>query len=675
MRCIIATSAVLILALPASGAAQTQVSSAPSGGRTLVALNVAGAEPGTFPRELDLQSGALDVVDKNGRRMLRASSATSFLVHLPERLPKDFLLELELIPKTTASSIDFSVEGTRIEDQGDESTHLMWFSSNVRAVGGGSHFDAPMPPSMHAALAGVPTQVAVSVQDRLIRIYTNGQLTQTIPNRKFVRNPFVRVFLGGENDEQEAVYLSSLRISDMGLSTATATNASTAGSREPPGSLGSQQGGASGGIPGSNNRGSNNPNSTGSSSGAPVPNAITNLTVTDSPAGPVVNWLGVQGAVYTVERWLVADPRCCAASSPASPPLSSPPWQDSPLPVSGTYMYKVTSMTSSSSITAEVQFAYTRLSSGQPLPDRTQPPERVQTTTSTSPAPAPSKDTSTVPPPSSSSVASGRYRVTMTGVQVARPTADDPLDRDGKADEIFANAIVVRWDRQGSRPLGTLIVKSREYGDVGDGKTWTYRIRAGTALPSGGITTGNVVPFGFVPSSTASTPNAETFPITLWEGTLVDGGEAVVLFPSLWERDIDDIAYVNYTRNWINNTAPVLQSQVLLNQYSSPALMVTMGPTDIGSFGQAAAGTTFTQPNYGVYAIPGHSLIAPVDRLIGMMTVAGALAYPERILVVTREKLASLAVGGHTDLQVPLIEHALGTDGIYTMYLRVERLP
>jgi hypothetical protein len=31
-------------------------------------------------------------------------------------------------------------------------------------------------------------------------------------------------------------------------------------------------------------------------------------------------------------------------------------------------------------------------------------------------------------------------------------------------------------------------------------------------------------------------------------------------------------------------------------------------------------------------------------------------------------------VGGHTDLQIPLIENALGTDGIYTMYLRIERL-
>src|SRR5688500_17304778 len=124
----------------------------------------------------------------------------------------------------------------------------------------------------------------------------------------------------------------------------------------------------------------------------------------------------------------------------------------------------------------------------------------------------------------------------------------------------------------------------------------------------------------------------------------------------------------------MNNTAPVLQSPLLLTQYGSSALMWTMGPTDIPTFARAAAGTTFTLPNYGVYAIPAMSLMAPVDRLIGMLTVGGALAYPERILVITREKLATLAVGGYADLQIPLIESALGTDGVYTMYLRVERL-
>jgi hypothetical protein len=160
----------------------------------------------------------------------------------------------------------------------------------------------------------------------------------------------------------------------------------------------------------------------------------------------------------------------------------------------------------------------------------------------------------------------------------------------------------------------------------------------------------------------------------LWEGTLTQGGEAVVLFPSIWERDLDDVAYKNYTGNWMNNKAPILESQYMKNQYSSNALMATVGPSDAATFAQAAAGTTFTQPIYGVYAWPALSLTAPVDRPIGMTTIYGALGYQERIVVLTQEKLASLAVGATTDLQIPLIEGALGTDGIYTVYIRIERI-
>ena len=66
--------------------------------------------------------------------------------------------------------------------------------------------------------------------------------------------------------------------------------------------------------------------------------------------------------------------------------------------------------------------------------------------------------------------------------------------------------------------------------------------------------------------------------------------------------------------------------------------------------------------------------MTPSDRLIGMTTISGTLAYPERIVVITHEKLANLQPGQYTDIPIPLVESAFGTDGIYTMYLRVERI-
>ena len=421
----------------------------------------------------------------------------------------------------------------------------------------------------------------------------------------------------------------------------------------------------------------------GNKGGGNKPDSVTGIVVTASTAGPTVTWKSIDKATYQVKRWKSTDANCCNNASASG--LSATSWQDLPLPSSGTYIYRVTATTNSGQVLGDAQFSYTAPPAPAPAPAPAPiiatvvPPAAIVGTIAPAPAPAPAPITAvttTAPIAGTAllSAGSGRYRVTMTGIQVAKPTVDDPLDRDGKADEIFANAVVVRWDRANNSRLGTAIVKSREYGDIGTSNTWPQRIRAGTALPSGGITGGNAVPIGFVPSSPSGTPGAETFPFQMWEGQLTDGGEAIVLFWSVWERDIDDVAYKNYTANWMNNRAPVLESELLKNQYSSTALMSIMGPTDAGTFAQAAAGTTFTQPNYGVFAWPALSLAAPVDRMIGMMSVYGALGYPERILVLTREKVASLTVGGYTDLQIPLIEAAVGTDGIYTVYLRVERI-
>jgi hypothetical protein len=773
MKSAVVCGAVLAVAIATSGVAQVQQVSggrAPVGGRTLVAVSFAGTPAGDFPAGIEPNTGALEVVDKNGQRMLRATSESSFLVTLPELMPQDFLLEFDLIPKTGHGGYDFSVEGTKEIDQGPQSINLLWHSTNVRGVGGGgtNGFDAPMPEAVRVGLAGAPTTVAVAVTNQRIQFFANGTLTHTLPNRRFARSRILRIALGGENADDGAVYLSSFRVAAMGAAATVATNQNASmGQNGGPNFNG---GGGPGGAPG------NAPSGVGSN--APQPNGIANLTVTDTPAGPLVTWTAVTGATYLVQRWLDANPACCASASPANPALTSLSWQDTPLPFNGAYTYRVTATTSSGSSTTQASFNYTSApASGRQMPTpTTTPTTSVQvpaspgaiasgplvtqpatttpsvqvpaspgamvsgplvvqpaTTTTTNPTmlpAAPAGAAATFPNTTSTnsgnnsgsttactggtsgvsggasstplsggaagtsmmpntcstanntsnsntatSATTGGYRVTMTGLTVTKPTIDDPLDRDGKADEIYANAIVVRWDRKGSQWLGTSIVKSRDYGDIGNSNNWPARIKAGTASQNtGGITSGNTVPSGFAPTSAFGPPMADQFPMVVWQGTLTDGGEAIVLFPSVWEKDLDPVGYNNYTTNWKTNSAPVLTSQLLLNQYASPTLKMETGPGDPNTVGQAAAGPTFTGPNYGVHVIPGTTLMTPSDRLIGMMTISGTLAYPERIVVITHEKLANLQPGQHTDIPIPLIESALGADGIYTLYLRIERI-
>jgi len=417
----------------------------------------------------------------------------------------------------------------------------------------------------------------------------------------------------------------------------------------------------------------------GKGGGANKPDSVTGISISAGASGPVVKWNTIDKATFQVQRSKSGD-TCCNNSSVAG--LTTNSWQDALLPSSGTYIYKVTATLNSGAVVGQAQYVYTAPAPVAPTTVTTTiaPPTLATEPILVQPAPAPAPATAILVAPTTTTATgmitkvTGSYRVTVTGVQVGRQTVDDPIDRDGKADEVYAASIIVRVDRTiGTRNPAPTFVKSREYGDVGTGQ-WPQRIRAGTALPSGGIIGGNAVPIGFVASSPSGSPSGETFPFTLWEGSLTDQGEAVVLIPSLWERDIDDVAFKNYTGNWLSNRTPLLESDYMKNQYTSNSLMATVGPSDAGTLATAAAGTTFTQPIYGIYAWPALSLTSPVDRPIGLSTYYGTLGYQERIIVLTREKLASLAVGATTDLSIPLIEAGVGTDGIYTMYVRIERI-
>jgi hypothetical protein len=79
-----------------------------------------------------------------------------------------------------------------------------------------------------------------------------------------------------------------------------------------------------------------------------------------------------------------------------------------------------------------------------------------------------------------------------------------------------------------------------------------------------------------------------------------------------------------------------------------------------------------TGPVYGNYVI-GLDWLSSVDRMIGMTGATGNPIYSERILVLTREKLAGMVVGGTTDVQVQLNE-TMPSSAIYKMILRVERI-
>jgi hypothetical protein len=368
--------------------------------------------------------------------------------------------------------------------------------------------------------------------------------------------------------------------------------------------------------------------------GATKVESVTGIVVSPPAggAGPTVKWNAIDKATFQVERSKAGD-SCCNYSSQAG--MTATSWQDAPLPSSGIYIYRVIATLRTGQVVGATQFSYTAPAAP--------------------PAPAPPA----APPPPA---ATGRYRVTLRSIQVVTPTADDPTQKDGVGDEVYAAAVIVRADRATATKLGASVVKSKEYGDIGsNGVPFPNRIRAGTASAEGGLNGGSSI-------GMPGTPGAETFPIVLWEGSLTDGGEAFVVVPSIWERDTLDISWTEYSQNWMNSPAPILGSQLLVDQYTNTVLAPVVAKLETGAVQQGVTG-----PVYGNYVI-GLDRLSGADRMIGLATATGTNpTYSERIIVLTREKLAGLVVGGMSDLQIQLNENDTQHAG-YTMILRVERI-
>jgi hypothetical protein len=184
------------------------------GSRELFSVNFAAEPLGEFPKSLRLRQGTMDMVEFDGQRMLKASDRSMFLVRLPEVMPEDFTLEFDLVPKECCSPEDLAFEGTLEINQGESSAHVLWKRETLTIIGGAvnNNIEVPMPPDLATTLPGELTQIRVSVQGTTIKLFTNGREVLSKTGRSFARTRTLRVFLGGQDDKEQAVYLAKLRV-------------------------------------------------------------------------------------------------------------------------------------------------------------------------------------------------------------------------------------------------------------------------------------------------------------------------------------------------------------------------------------------------------------------------------------------------------------------------------
>ncbi len=285
---------------------------------------------------------------------------------------------------------------------------------------------------------------------------------------------------------------------------------------------------------------------------------------------------------------------------------------------------------------------------------------------------------------------SATYLVTITGLMCMRAIT-------GGGDAIYAAAAIRQYDRRNGQATMFTNANTWVYGDVNG--MIGQRKQAGSRGPMGGIGVGDFVPPGFIvgPKDTLP-PQPNLFPMVVWQGTLTDGVDALVISPSLWISYGDNSMFFTWNQNQQSLTNSILLDSKVLNQINTQTfgtLLLGASENISGSAAQTAAGdATLTAVETSIQAA-GLTFGIPVgvftggpshDRPIGVTGASSdptsTTILPNATLVLTREMIEK-RLGNNTWTTTsfdfrdsPLSFSSLpGADrpGEYQMFIQIER--
>jgi OmpA-OmpF porin, OOP family len=187
------------------------------GQRTLFFTDFTEDEVGNFPQRLEFKTGGMEIVEfEGGQRALKASSESDFIIPLPEVLPQKFTLELDVINRNSRSSGNntFEIVGGRdglTFDRG-EFNQVGWGYQGVTVRGG------PVQASVDAKdpdrYVGKPASFRMLMDGKYLKLYADEKRVANIPTASFKRDKALFVRLLAFDDEDNAVYLTRIRVAE-----------------------------------------------------------------------------------------------------------------------------------------------------------------------------------------------------------------------------------------------------------------------------------------------------------------------------------------------------------------------------------------------------------------------------------------------------------------------------
>ena len=189
------------------------------GAKVLFFTDFSDDQVGDFAKRLKFVGGSMDVVERDGVRMLRASSRSQFLIPLHRKLPEKFTLEFDIVARSSncCAGEELAFEGGRDLDRGPQSVEVLWHHQSTAMLGSGQDMGnstVKIPEPMQPLLMGQVAHVRVLMDGPYFKMYTNERRLYNIPELNFRRDSVIRVVLGGGEEPDRNVFLAMIRVAE-----------------------------------------------------------------------------------------------------------------------------------------------------------------------------------------------------------------------------------------------------------------------------------------------------------------------------------------------------------------------------------------------------------------------------------------------------------------------------
>jgi OOP family OmpA-OmpF porin len=170
---------------------------------------------GNFARGLKYKSGPVEVVERDGIKVLRSTGRGEFLVPIGRKLPQRFTMEIDVLASDPSLHGVVVFEGGPQLNRGDKSAEVSWELTGGFMVGSGQNASGSavdIPKEMQPALKGSVAHIRVLMDSAYFKMYTNERRLYNIPELGFVRDSVIRVQLNAT--EELPAFITGIRVAE-----------------------------------------------------------------------------------------------------------------------------------------------------------------------------------------------------------------------------------------------------------------------------------------------------------------------------------------------------------------------------------------------------------------------------------------------------------------------------